>query len=73
MLILDAYKERQQRQREDMLTQAWLIANWQRTKRLPPFNQVLEQSRSKKTKPQTPEQILAAVKRLQAQYEREEG
>jgi len=73
MLILEAHNERLQHQREDMLTQAWLTASWQRARRMPPLRQVLEQSRPRHTKPQTPEQMLTVVKRLQAKYEREEG
>jgi len=73
MLVLDAHNERLQHQREDMLTQAWLTASWQRARRMPALRQVLEQSRPRHTKPQTPEQILTVVKHLQAKYEMEEG
>ena len=73
MLILDAHNEHLQRQREDILTHAWLTASWQRTKRMPPLRQVLEQARPRHIKPQTDDQMLAVIKRLQASFEREEG
>jgi len=73
MLILDAHNEELQRKRDDLLTQAWLTANWQRAGRLPPLRQVLEQSRPRRMQPQSDDQMLAVVKRLQASFEREEG
>jgi hypothetical protein len=73
MLILEAHNEQLQRQREDLLTQAWLTANWQRARRLPPLRQVLEQLRPRRTQPQSDDQMLAVVKRLQVSFEREEG
>jgi hypothetical protein len=73
MLILEAYNEKEQQKREESLTAAYMSAYFQRVKRMPSLKQVLEDSRPRRSVPQTPDQMLAAVKMLQAQFGGEEG
>ncbi|WP_019534208.1 hypothetical protein [Paenibacillus ginsengihumi] len=65
MLAVEAYNDRRQQEREQMLTQAYLTAAWQRTRKLPKLKKVLEDSRPRAAaKVQTPEQMLAITKMI---------
>jgi len=74
LLIVDEYNSRTQREREESLTMAYMAAYLQRAKRMPSLQKLLEDCKPKQPQTlQTPEQILAAVKQLQAKLSREEG
>ena len=80
MLIVEEYNDRLQRNREEALTTAYRAAYLQRVKRMPPLKRLLEDIRPKMPqqpslqtqKQQTPEQMFATVKRLQAKLSKEE-
>lgn len=65
--------EEKQRDKEDMLIYAYLNAAWERSKRMPDLKTVLKQMKPRESpETQTPEQMLAAVKRMQAIYDGKE-
>lgn len=73
MLVVDEFNYRRQLQREDMYTNAYLSAYWQRVKRMPSLKEVLESIQPKESEEQTPDEMFEAVKRLQAKLDREGG
>jgi len=73
MLVVDEYNYCRQQQREDMYTNAYLSAYWQRVKRMPSLKEVLESIQPKESEEQTPDEMFEAVKRLQAKLDREGG
>lgn len=74
MLIVEAHNEKRQQERADMLTQAYLTAAWQRAKRMPKLEKVLESLKPKEPKrAQTPEEMLAFAKRFMKKGEEEVG
>jgi hypothetical protein len=75
LMIIDEYNEKLDREADNSLILAYSIASLQRAKKLPELSQLLDQQRQqRKTRrqTQTPEQMFAMVKRLQAQHERKE-
>lgn len=65
MLIVEEYNHRQQSERNNLITNAYLSAIWQRAKKMPRLSEVLSKSTPKKpTQPQTPEQMLQIAKML---------
>ncbi|WP_139787115.1 hypothetical protein [Cohnella massiliensis] len=73
-MLVDEYNHRQQAAKEESLTYAYYTAAWQRSKKMPPLKKVLENSRPKESQmPQTPEQMLAVVKRMHQAITRGEG
>jgi predicted RNase H-like nuclease len=71
-MALEAHNARYQQQREDALTAAYLGAYWQRVKRMPRLEEVLADLRPKsRREPQSSEDMLRTVKRLQARIGKE--
>ncbi|GJM84330.1 hypothetical protein HMSSN139_68260 [Paenibacillus sp. HMSSN-139] len=63
-LHIQAYNERLQREEKEGLTIAYLTAYWGRVKKMPDLKKILGQER--KTRAQTPEQMLRTVQALNA-------
>ncbi|WP_147433380.1 hypothetical protein [Paenibacillus ginsengarvi] len=67
-LHVEAYNERRQIEREDIIRQAYYTAAWQRGKKMPKLEKVLESIRPKQEqRPQTPEEMLAVAMRLHSE------
>jgi hypothetical protein len=66
MAILDACNRRIQQAHDLAATQAWLTAALQRAKRLPELKKML--GKSQVPKPQSPEELLANVRRLKSMF-----
>lgn len=65
MMMLDGHNEQQQRHQENIVIQAYYTAAFQRPKKLPKLEKVLEGMRPKTPRrPQTPEQMLATAMRF---------
>lgn len=63
-LHIEAYRERTDRENENDLVTAYLTAYWQRVKRMPDLKKLLKDNKPKKV--QTPEEMLAVVKKEHA-------
>ena len=63
-LHIQAYAERMKAESEERLILAYLTAYWQRVKRMPSLKSILQKTEQKKT--QTPEQMLAQIKAINA-------
>lgn len=61
-LYIQVHNERMQMEQEERLVLAYLTAYWGRVKKMPNIKQLLGQE--KKSKKQTPEQMLEEIKRI---------
>lgn len=59
-----AYNDKQKQKQEDLIVLQYMNAAWQRSKKMPALNEVIE----RKPKQQTTEQMLATVKHLNAMF-----
>lgn len=65
MLYVEDYNARLQLEQTNLITQAWLTAAWQRSKKMPKLDKVLESVKPKRPKrTQTPEEMLAFAKKF---------
>lgn len=65
-LSIKSFSDRLKRERDEKLSQAWLTAYFQRVKKLPKLEKLLNQDKPKK--PQTQEEMLNKIKELNAQF-----
>lgn len=75
MLHVEEYNERMRLEQRNLITQAYLTAAWQRSKKMPPLNRVLSDLKAKPAQkplqPQTDKQMLAAALQWQKRFEKE--
>lgn len=75
MLHVEEYNERLLLEQRNLITQAYLTAAWQRSKKMPPLNRVLGELKAKPAQkplqPQTDKQMLAAALQWQKRFEKE--
>jgi lipopolysaccharide biosynthesis protein len=63
-IVITARADRMKQEQEDRIVAAYLSAYWQRVKKLPSLKSILEENKPKK--PQTVEDMLEEIKRLNA-------
>jgi hypothetical protein len=63
-IVITARADRMKQKQEDRIVAAYLSAYWQRVKKLPSLKSILEENKPKK--PQTVEDMLEEIKRLNA-------
>lgn len=63
-IVITARADRLKQEQEDRIVAAYLSAYWQRVKKLPSLKSILEENKPKK--PQTAEDMLEEIKRLNA-------
>ncbi|MEK5415064.1 hypothetical protein [Paenibacillus sp. FSL L8-0708] len=66
-LFIQAYNVRMNAESDERMTLAYLNAFWHRAKKMPDLKKLLQKEK-KKIKPQTPEQMLEEVKKLNAAF-----
>ena len=70
--MVDSYIQKNKRDREERIIQAYMTAAWQRAKKMPELDKFLkdleEKERRNSGEPQTPESMLEVVKMLNAQF-----
>jgi len=65
-LHIHAYNERAKAEDREGITLAYLTAYWSRIKKMPDLKKLVAEEKPKKTKNQTPEQMLQVIKNLNA-------
>lgn len=63
--LIKAYNKRMKHEQEERITLTYLGAYWQRVKKMPKLTDVLGKQNEEKKK-QTPEQMLAQIKKINA-------
>lgn len=63
-ILVEAYNERKQSEHEEKLVVAYLTAYWHRVKKMPSINDVIAKKPVKRNGPQTPEEMLEEIKRI---------
>lgn len=63
-LLLGVYTEQENKKTENMITMAWLTANYTQADKLPSLEEVLD--KTKKKEPQSAEQMFAMVQLMNA-------
>lgn len=66
-LFIHSYNNKMQADSDERLILAYSTAFWQRVKKMPDLKKLLQKDK-KKLKPQTPEQMLEEVKKLNAAF-----
>ena len=73
-LAVEEYQDRMQIEHDMMVTQAYLTAVWQRSRRPPALKKVLSEMRPKEQpRQQTPEEMLTVAMRLHNAISKEGG
>lgn len=65
-LLLEVYVEKEDKKTENMITMAWLTANYTRADKFPSLQEVL--GKTKKQEPQTTEQMMAIAQLMNAAF-----
>jgi len=63
-MMVEEYNHREEMLQDRAITAAYLAAAWQRAKKMPPLQSVLQ--RNKPKEPQTPQQMLAMIQVMHA-------
>lgn len=66
-LYVNAFTRKKETEGDNWVINAYLAAYWQRAKKMPSIKEVLKKP-AKKSKQQTPEEMLEAVKKLNAAF-----
>lgn len=65
-IYVDAYREKMNREQENLITQAYLTAYWQRVKKMPNLREVLKSKPKKKQ--MTDQQLFNMARALNAAF-----